>query len=317
MSLSARVLDGDRRALARLLTHVENDDELGRIALDRLYHHSGTAHLIGITGPPGAGKSTLVNELIRAYRAHGNRIAVIAIDPSSPLTGGATLGDRIRMTGWHSDPDVFIRSMASRRYGGGLAAQTLALAHVFDAAGFDPIVMETVGTGQDEVAIADLALTTILVQAPGLGDSVQTLKAGALEIGDLFVVTKADRAESDTLARDLQRLKTLRQGDPPAWDPPVLKTSATRQEGIEDLFAAIQRHSDWLIESGERERRQRRIAAAEIAAFVQAEVLRRADVNRRQSHVVNLIEDVAARKATPHWAAQRLLETPAFREDSC
>lgn len=313
MSLSARVLGGDRRALARLLTHVENDDELGRTALDRLYPHTGKAHLVGVTGPPGAGKSTLVNELIRSYRARGHRIAVVAVDPSSPLTGGATLGDRIRMTGWHTDPHVFIRSMASRRSGGGLAAQTLAIAHVLDAAGFDPIVIETVGTGQDEVAIADLALTTVLVQAPGLGDSIQTLKAGALEIGDIIVVTKADRAESAALARDLQRLKTFRQGERPAWDPPVLKTSATQREGVDEVVAAICSHVAWLTESGERHRRQHRIATAEIAALVRAEVIRRANVDQLLGEIV---DDVAARNLTPYRAAVRLLEGSAFGDSS-
>jgi LAO/AO transport system kinase len=316
VSLSARVLAGDRRALARLLTHVENDDELGRTALDRLYPHSGKAHLVGITGPSGAGKSTLVNELIRAYRARGNRIAVVAVDPSSPFTGGATLGDRIRMTEWHADPNVFIRSMASRRHGGGLAAQTLAVVHVLDAAGFDPVVVETVGTGQDEVAIANLALTTVLVQAPGLGDSIQTLKAGALEIGDVLVVTKADRPESGELARDLLRLKTLRTGERPAWDPPVLKTSATQRQGIEDVLEAIDRHSAWLVETGERDRRQRRIVATEIAAMVQTELIQRAHVSERGSRLVDVVEEVAARKLAPHRAALRLLADPAFRDDA-
>src|SRR5699024_5579429 len=150
-----------------LLTHIENDDPIGDAALEKLFSHTGNAHLIGITGPPGGGKSTLVNEVVRAYRHQGARIGVIAIDPTSPLTGGATLGDRIRMQEWHADPDVFIRSMAARRFGGGLARNVLALAHAFDAAGFDPIFIETVGTGQDEVAIASLAMTTLMVQVPG------------------------------------------------------------------------------------------------------------------------------------------------------
>jgi LAO/AO transport system kinase len=310
MSLSARVLDGDRRALARLLTHIENDDELGRTALDRLYPHSGKAHLVGITGPPGAGKSTLVNELIRSYRARGNRIAVVAVDPSSPFTGGATLGDRIRMTEWHADPDVFIRSMASRRHGGGLAAQTLAVVHVLDAAGFDPVIVETVGTGQDEVAIADLALTTVLVQAPGLGDSIQTLKAGALEIADILVITKADRPESGELARDLLRLKSLRQGERPAWDPPVLKTSATQREGIDEVVTTICRHSAWLAETGERDRRQRRIVATEIAALVHTEVIRRANISGA-NRLSELIGEVMNRNLTSQRAAEHFLESLA------
>ena len=316
VSLSTRVLAGDRRALARLLTHVENDDELGRTAMERLFPHTGRAHTIGITGPPGAGKSTLVNELIRAHRARGDRIAVIAVDPSSPFTGGATLGDRIRMAEWHTDPDVYIRSMASRRNMGGLAAQTFAVVHTLDAAGFDPVVIETVGTGQDEVAIADLALTTLLAQAPGLGDSIQTLKAGALEIGDVVVVTKGDRPEAASLARDLRRLKTLRTGEPLPWDPPVLLTSAATREGIEAVVAATDRHRAWLAESGERDSRRRRIIAAEIAARVQAEVIQRTRSCSERSEVAELVSAVLARQIPPHVAATRLLADAAPRGGS-
>jgi len=310
--LAERVLQGDRRALARLLTYIENDDTVGLASLDTLYPHTGNAHLIGITGPPGGGKSTLVNEMIREYRAAGKSVAVIAIDPSSPLTGGATLGDRIRMLEWHADPGVFIRSMASRRFGGGLAQNALAVAHAFDAAGFDPIIMETVGTGQDEVGIASLALTTILVQVPGMGDSVQTLKAGALEIGDVIVVTKADRPEANELARDLRRLRTLTlepvPEDASTWQPPVLKTSSVRQEGLRELLATISAHRDWLIESGKLGQRQREIAVAEITTRVQASLQRAA--SRRSSRTggfEHVIDEVVHRRLTPHRAANELV----------
>src|SRR5690606_20568494 len=243
-------------------------------------HHltrPGRAPVIGVTGTPGGGEPTLVNELIRSDRARGNRVAVIAIDPSSPITGGATLGDRIRMLEWHADPNVFVRSMASRRFGGGLAQNTLAAATVLDAAGFDPVIIETVGTGQDEVSIAELALPTLLVQAPGMGDSIQTLKAGAVEIGDIMVVTKADRPESNELARDLRRLQTLTfSGEAPeGWQAPVVKTSAIAAEGVDDLADEIERHKAWLAESGERETRLRRIAATQLAARVRQDLMTR------------------------------------------
>ncbi|MBA3275795.1 MAG: methylmalonyl Co-A mutase-associated GTPase MeaB [Chloroflexia bacterium] len=316
-SLSARVLDGDVQAIARLLTRVENDDEVGRAALEILLPHTGSAHLVGVTGPPGGGKSTLVNELIRSWREDGKRVAVIAIDPSSPLTGGATLGDRIRMMEWHADPGVFIRSMASRRFGGGLAQNTLAAAMVFDAAGFDPIVIETVGSGQDEVAIAQLALTTLLVQVPGMGDSVQTLKAGALEIGDLVVVTKADRPEANDLARDLRRLQTLTFGEPRdavGWQPPVIRTSAVTREGIGELVAAIGDHRRWLAESGELETRLRRIAATQLAARIQSDLMEEITHPTRHNLFATMVDEILAKAITPQRASQLLLALISHEE---
>ncbi len=308
-SLSARVLDGEPQAIARLLTRVENDDDIGREALENLLPHSGKAHLIGVTGPPGGGKSTLVNELIRSYRARGNRVAVIAIDPSSPITGGATLGDRIRMLEWHADPDVFVRSMASRRFGGGLAQNTLAATTVFDAAGFDPIIIETVGTGQDEVAIAELALTTLLVQAPGMGDSIQTLKAGAVEIGDIMVVTKADRPEANDLARDLRRLQTLTfSGEAPeGWQAPVVKTSAIAGEGVDELVTEVERHKAWLEESGEREARLRRLAATQLSARVQHDLMKRMSDPSGTGLFAMMVDEIMARAISPQRGSQLLL----------
>ena len=316
-SLSARVLEGDIQAIARLLTRVENDDEVGRAALDLLLPHIGSAHTIGVTGPPGSGKSTLVNELIRDYRAKGNRVAVIAIDPSSPLTGGATLGDRIRMTEWHADPGVFIRSMASRRFGGGLAQNTLAAATVLDAAGFDPIVIETVGTGQDEVAIAQLAWTTILVQSPGMGDSVQSLKAGALEIGDIVVVAKADRPGSNELARDLRRLHTLTFDGSPAtigWQAPVVKTSSVNRKGIGNLVTAIAEHRKWLESSGELAIRQRQIAAAQLSARIEHDLMDQLTQPTRHNLFATMVDEILARAITPHRASELFLALLAHEQ---
>ncbi len=310
-SLSASVLDGDRHALARLLTRLENNDDIGQQALERLFPHTGKAHLIGITGPPGGGKSTLVNELIRTYRQRGSRVAVIAIDPSSPLTGGATLGDRIRMQEWHDDPGVFIRSMASRRFGGGLAQNTLALAQAFDAAGYDPVIIETVGTGQDEVAVASLAMTTLLIQVPGTGDGIQALKAGSLEIGDVLVVTKGDRPEAAELARDLRNLRQISIAagvEHSGWEAPVVRTSAIRSEGIDTLIDAIDQHRSWLVDTGAWDERMRTTISTEVSARVQAALFRRMEQSARVSgDVADILDTVAKRQLTPQRAAERIL----------
>lgn len=311
-SLSTRVLEGDQHALARLLTRLENDDPVGQKALERLFSHTGKAHLIGITGPPGGGKSTLVNEMIRAYRAEGARVAVIAIDPSSPLTGGATLGDRIRMQEWHTDPDVFIRSMASRRFGGGLAQNTLALAQALDAAGYDPIIIETVGTGQDEVAVASLAMTTLLIQVPGTGDGVQALKAGSLEIGDVLVVTKGDRPEASELARDLRNLRQIALAagvESSGWEAPVVRTSAVRGEGISTLIEAVADHRDWLVRTGAWDDRLRTIASTEVSARVHAAILRRMERSGGPNGEMDtLIQQVVDREITPLQAANTIMD---------
>ena len=309
LGLADATLAGDRRALARLLTHIENDTDIGHAAMDKLFPHTGNAHIVGITGPPGGGKSTLVNELIRAWREQDRKVAVIAIDPSSPLTGGATLGDRIRMQEWFADDQVFIRSMASRRFGGGLAQNAIALAHAFDAAGFDPIVIETVGTGQDEVAIAALAMTTLLVQVPGTGDGVQSLKAGSLEIGDVLVVTKGDKPDAAELARDLRNIRSLgiaAGSNTEGWDAPVVRTSAVSGDGIDTLAGEIDRHLEWLRESGEDTERRRSIIAAEISVRVQ-QGLRSRLSGETDARMQALVQRVIDRELTSHRASEELL----------
>ena len=306
--LADGVSRGDVSAVAQTVTAIENDLPSGRDVLDRIFSHTGNAHLIGITGPPGAGKSSLVNEMIRNYRAQDAKVAVLAIDPSSPLTGGATLGDRIRMLEWYSDPSVFVRSMASRRFGGGLAQHTLTVAHIFDAGGFDPIIIETVGTGQDEVAIASLAHSTVLVQVPGLGDGVQTLKAGALEIGDIIVVSKGDRPDAQALARDLRRLQTLHDRDAQAgnqWMTPIVMTSAVERTGFDTLQAAIDEHKAWLKQSGVWDERVRTMLATEIATRVQRDLMRQIQTAGNAQDTV--IDAVLSRKMSPLAAADQLL----------
>ena len=308
--LAQGVLDGEVSAVARSITAIENDLPEGHDILDRIFPNTGRAHLIGVTGPPGAGKSSLVNEMIRDYRAQGANVAVLAIDPSSPLTGGAALGDRIRMLEWHADTGVFVRSMASRRFGGGLAQHTLTVAHVFDAAGFDPIIIETVGSGQDEVAIASLAHSTVLVQVPGMGDSVQTLKAGALEIGDVIVVSKGDRPDAQALARDLRRLQTLHDRDDTreqGWTTSIVMTSAIEQTGFDKLLASLSAHRAWLHESGMWNERVRTMLATEISTRVQRRLMEQisSDSDAKDS----AIEEVLARRVSPLTAADQLLES--------
>lgn len=306
--LASGVLNGEIGAVARSITAIENDLPLGHDVLERIFPHTGNTQLVGITGPPGAGKSTLVNELIRNYRQHGARVAVLAIDPSSPLTGGATLGDRIRMLEWHNDADVFVRSMASRRFGGGLAQHTLTVAHVFDAAGFDPVFIETVGAGQDEVGIASLAHSTVLVQVPGLGDGVQTLKAGALEIGDIIVVSKGDLPDAQTLASDLRRLQTLHDRedmDTDRWNTPIVATSSVDSSGFDTLLETLHFHSEWLKQSGVWDERTRTMLATEISARVQRDLMRqiRSDGGNQDT----VIDAVLDRRMSPLAAADQLL----------
>jgi LAO/AO transport system kinase len=260
-----RFLNGERRALARLLSHVEDRTDLGRRALREIFSLTGNAHIVGITGPPGAGKSTLVNALIRHYRDDGKTVAVVAIDPTSALSGGATLGDRIRMMDNYADEGVFIRSMATRGQLGGLSLAVGGAVHLFDAFGFDIVLIETVGVGQAEVDVADAADTTIVVQVPGLGDSIQTIKAGVLEIADILVVNKADRPDARQLVRDLRNMLLL--GDHSTRMPPIVPTIATETDGIARLVDEIAAHRQYLDDSGTADERVRQRLRREVAQF--------------------------------------------------
>lgn len=310
--LASGALDGDRLALARLLTAVENRTPVAEAALRELYPKAGRAHLVGITGPPGSGKSTLVAALIAAIREAGRSVAVIAVDPSSPITGGALLGDRVRMQAHAGDPDVFIRSMAARGHAGGLASTTGAAAAVLDAAGFDLILLETVGTGQSEVEVAAAADTTVVLEAPEMGDEVQAIKAGLLEVADLVVVNKGDRPGALRTAGQLRAMlsaaapRTTSDDRPRPKRPEVLVTTATTGEGVPALIAALERHRASGASGATPAARLAR-AQALVWAIVGDRLRERLHDTRRRAGTDAALREVAEHRLDPYAAADRLI----------
>ncbi len=303
-----RARAGEPRSVGRLITLVEDGAPQLRDLMARLAPDSGRAHVIGLTGAPGVGKSTTTSALVSSFRAAGRRVGVLAVDPSSPFSGGALLGDRIRMQEHATDPEVFIRSMASRGHLGGLASATPQAIRVLEASGCDPVLVETVGVGQSEVEVAGEADTTIVLLAPGMGDGIQAAKAGILEVGDVFVVNKADRDGVNMTVRELRHMISLGPSAASgAWRPPVLKVIATRGEGLAELVAALDEHRDWLALSGEGARRRQRRARAEIQGIALAALQARfADIGSG-SGIDQLAADVAAGSTDAFTAADRIV----------
>jgi LAO/AO transport system kinase len=305
--LAERLLGGDRRALARAISLVENDDPEGWALVREVYPRTGRARVVGFTGPPGVGKSTLIGRLLEDARAREREVAVLSIDPSSPFTQGALLGDRIRLADHFLDPGVFIRSMASRGSLGGLSEAALQAALLMDASGKDDVYLETVGVGQAEVDIIDHADTVVLVLMPGSGDSIQALKAGVMEIPDVIVINKSDHPLTDTMVREVRGVLSL--GPQEGWRVPIVKTEASRAEGIEELAERIGEHHEHIREQGTLDQRRRRNLMNEVLALATARLRRRLEAQVQDDlSVQELLDEVVARRLDPASAAAKLLE---------
>jgi LAO/AO transport system kinase len=308
--LVERARAGQPRAVARLISLVEDASPLLREVAAALAPHTGRARVVGITGSPGVGKSTTTAALVSALRRRGERVGVLAVDPSSPFSGGALLGDRVRMQDHALDPDVYIRSMATRGHLGGLSWATPQALRVLDAAGFDVVLIETVGVGQSEIEVMSLADTTLVLLAPGMGDGIQAAKAGILEVADVFVVNKADRDGADQTVRDLKYMISLGRREVPGaqWRPPVVPTVAARGTGIDDVLAAMDEHLEWMTVHGELEERRRRRAASEVEAIAVEQLRTRLGDVRGGMALSGLAKRVAAGQVDPYAAADELIE---------
>ncbi|MFL5692451.1 MAG: methylmalonyl Co-A mutase-associated GTPase MeaB [Ktedonobacteraceae bacterium] len=309
-----RLLSGDRRALARMVTLIENEIPTARRYLAELHQYAGKAHIVGVTGAPGAGKSTLVTHLVRELRRREQKVGVVAVDPTSPFSGGAILGDRIRMMELSGDPNVFIRSMASRGNLGGLAASTRDVVRAMDAAGYNPIIIETVGTGQAEVEVMRTAQTVMVVAAPGMGDDIQAIKAGILEIADIFVVSKADKPGADQTVAELAMLLSL---DPARrthdktqsyWRIPVLKTAALKDQGIPQVADALQQHNQYLMESGMLANRAQRQVRSEVQALILHAVVNTLKAKTTEEEWQKLVDEITNKERDPYSVATELEE---------
>jgi len=314
--LIAEVLEGRRKSIARMMSLAESTGEAGHEALAQIHRHTGRAHIIGLTGVPGSGKSTMVRALTQKMRGSGRKVGIVAVDPSSPFTGGAILGDRIRMSELSGDPGVFIRSMGTRGALGGLARSTLDVADVLDAAGYEVVLIETVGVGQDEVDIVQAAHTVVVVSAPGLGDEIQAIKAGVLEIADIHVVSKCDRADASHTVVNLRAMLRLGAGatrERSTWKVPVLRSSAQNREGIDELIATIDAHRAHLDESGEIEDRRRKIVEMRILKAAE-DIVRDRLLGHARDELDQVLNRAMAGDIDPYAAALVLLGTNAEQD---
>ncbi|RIA55052.1 methylmalonyl Co-A mutase-associated GTPase MeaB [Dichotomicrobium thermohalophilum] len=307
-TLVADVLAGKPSAIARLISRAESGADEAAEALAEIHRHTGKAHIVGITGVPGSGKSTLIAQLCRKIREGGRTVAVSAVDPTSPFSGGSILGDRVRMSDLNADPGVFIRSMATRGALGGLSRATMPSVEIFDAAGFDVVIIETVGVGQDEVDVVRSAHTTVVVSAPGLGDDIQAIKAGVLEIADIHVVSKADKPDANRTISELKGMLTigLQLSGKMDWTVPVIGTSAVSGEGIDELEETIDRHMARMRETGELEARRRRMAEWRVLKSAE-DILRDEFTRDREGRIAAIAEQVARLNLAPEEGARQLL----------
>ena len=303
--LIARALEGDHRSIARLISLVESESPQAEHIMRRIYAHSGKAHIIGLTGSPGAGKSTLADKVIAAFKSLGKTIGVIAVDPSSPFTGGAILGDRLRMQQHAVDPDVFIRSMGTRGSLGGLSRSTQEAALILDACGTDVVIIETVGVGQSEVDIVKIADTVGLILVPGMGDDIQIMKAGIMEIADIFIVNKADRDGADRVSTEVNMMLDLLGMRP--WRPPVLKTIAERGDGVAEVVSEMARHREFLDVSEEGRRRKWQRLGMEVEEILRREIASLVELAWEKEKSPELFESLAERKTNPYEVAERVL----------
>ena len=308
MELARRVLEGDVRSLARLMSLIENGEAAAVRVLKDLYPHTGKAHIVGITGPPGSGKSTLTDKLTESYRARDRTVGIVAVDPTSPFTGGAILADRLRMQRHYLDGGVFIRSMATRGHLGGLARATNDVVDVLDAAGKDIIVIETVGVGQAEVEVVKAAHTSVVTTVPGLGDSVQTIKAGIMEIGDIFVVNKADREGADRTLRDIEMALMMNPAKGP-WQPRICRTVATKSEGVLELLEAIEAHRQFVLGADGMGRKARERTEHTFMELLRERLASRAlERAGGNGSLAQLVDRIARRETDPYTAVEEILK---------
>jgi LAO/AO transport system kinase len=315
VNLAKRILEGDIRAASRLMRDIDDQIPSALEALKELYPKTGTAYIIGVTGSPGSGKSTIVDKIVESFRKEGKTVGVVAVDPTSPFTGGAILGDRIRMQRHSTDEGVFIRSLATRGCLGGLSRSTQDIVNVMDAMGKDIILVETVGVGQDEVEIVNTAHTSIVVLVPGMGDDIQAIKAGIIEIGDLFVINKSERDGADKLERDLRMVLEMGKRREKDWNPLIFKTEAILGKGISELVQGIYRHKQALEQTEALKEKKRERAKATFLGILESEVMTHLlQKIEREGNWDNLVEDLANRQIDPYTIVEKVMEESFIRK---